>query len=608
MGELRPIGLFAFSCLIACLTQALPTWLIFFSIIGIGWKFWRGPRMPTALLVALMILSWSLLIFDSPKFLHRDSLTGALVLGSLFSILSPPHQQRVMRFHVGLFALLVSILIIPKETFPLWLYFGLSLLICISLVLHHLPNQSMFSLLNLGRSLIKLALPLVLCLLPVYYFFPEIRSPNQTQGMSGMSGDLEPGQLAKLALSDRLAFRVRFLSDVPAKSQLYWRAEVLEKSRGMSWTQGFSYNSRPFLATARSQPIVYELMLDSQLNGLLPLLEQSTSLSPARDASPLLWQAEKNIVHTSNRFLLAGATPSSSFQALTAPKLDRPDLQLSPRVAALVDALKAREPKEQIRLLMNRFRGYQYSLKPGRLHGKDPLDEFLFETKTGFCEHFAASFSTLLRLAGTPARIVIGYQGAHRLGSSSYYQITNADAHAWSEVWIDGRWLRVDPSSVVLSAEGREAEEEGLSSLVMAWLSFTMQHAIDLMQDWSDDIGAFWMSLGICAAGLILIQIYRLRRKKDPTPRWERNINKFLLSLESRAPRKGASETVYNYLERMGGDYGIAEFRELATLYNLSKFAEEADAVHRLEACLARSRARLPELRRRERSRKDVAA
>ena len=610
MGELRPIGLFAFSCLIACLTQALPTWLILFSIVGIGWKFWRGLKMPAILLYSLMILFWCLLIFDSPKLIHRDTLTGALVLGSLFSVLSPPHKLRIMRFHVGLFSLLISILIVPKETFPLWVYFGICVLICMSLVLHHVPNQSMFSLINLGRTLVKLALPLSLLLVPVYYFFPEIRNPVQQQGMSGISGDLEPGQMASLALSDRLAFRVRFLKEVPAKSLLYWRAEVLEQSRGMSWTQGNLTKSEIVPISEPKEPIVYELMLDPQLGMMLPLLEHTTSLSQPRDEAGLFIQVDKKVVKSNNRFLLAGATPASRFGALTPPKLDIPDIELSPRVQKLVAQLKTKAPKEQIQFLMNMYKTFQYTLHPGRLTSSDPLDEFLFETKKGFCEHFAASFATLLRLGGTPSRIVIGYQGASQLGSSTYYQVTDANAHAWTEVWIDGNWIRVDPSSVVITPESRPKETESLTSLITAWISFSIQHLIELMQEWSDDIGTFWISVGICAAGLFLIQVWRLRRKKDEAPEWERKTQRFLTLLEQKAKvrERGTSETIYNYLKRVGEAYGIEDFLELAKLYNLSKFAEEEAAVPKLLTCLGRCRGRFPDLKKQDKSRHNIAA
>jgi hypothetical protein len=354
--------------LIACLTQALPMWLILFSIAGICLKFWRSLKLPPALLYTMMVLLWSLLVFDSPKIMHKNTLTGALVLATLFSVLSPPHRHRIMRFHVGLFALLVSVLVIPKETYPLWFYFILSALVCISLVLHHVQAQSLFSLINFGRSFIKLAIPLTILLIPVYYFFPEIRNNNnQSQGMSGMSGDLEPGALASLALSDRLAFRARFKDEPPIPSQLYWRAEVLEQSRGMRWSQGRIYTSKPVKITEPTESIAYELMLDYQMNGMLPLLEHATSLFQSREESQLTFQVEKNIYRTSGRYLQVGAVPSSNFKQLTPPDMEIPDFETSPRVQQLVELLKTKSAREQVRFLMNMYKDFQYTSSPENL-------------------------------------------------------------------------------------------------------------------------------------------------------------------------------------------------------------------------------------------------
>jgi hypothetical protein len=94
-------------------------------------------------------------------------------------------------------------------------------------------------------------------------------------------------------------------------------------------------------------------------------------------------------------------------------------------------------------------RPFVYTLKPGAL-GKDPLDAFLFETRRGFCEHYAAAFTLLMRLAGIPARVVTGYQGGELNPRGDYLMVRQADAHAWSEVWLGGGgWTRVDPTAAV---------------------------------------------------------------------------------------------------------------------------------------------------------------
>ncbi|MBC7661273.1 MAG: DUF3488 domain-containing protein [Chitinophagaceae bacterium] len=602
MGEIRPLGLFAFSCLIACLTQALPDWLIVITISGIGFKFWKGSRLPPALLIAFMIAACSFLVIESPSFFHRYTLTGGIVLSALFSILSPPHKHRIMRFHVLLFSLLIAILVIPKETFPSWLYFVLSLLVCVSLVLHHIRGQTMVSLLTLIRSLMKLAIPLTLFILPVYFLFPETHSQPNYQGTSGMSGDLEPGKLASLVLSDRLAFRVRFHGKIPPHERMYWRAEVLERSQGLRWTQGANYPSIPFVTSEPTEEMTYELMLDSQLAGVTPLLEYSEHVNLPREGEELRWQLEKQVFHSETNFLVAGSTLASSFPSPTLPQLAEVEDTPSPRVKALVDELKKLDPESRIARLLEVFQTFHYTLQPERLTSDDPLGEFLFDSKKGFCEHFAASFATLLRYAGTPARVVIGYQGGSRLASSPYYQITNADAHAWAEVWIKGAWVHVDPSSVVIGSVETRKEKTSYSGLLMAWISFSLQNLTDLMREWSEDIGMFWILIGVSAFGLILIQIYRLTHRSKKEPVWEKDTRFLLTNIETLAIERETSETVYNFLSRTARQTGHQGFKELAELYNRVKFADDLKAVPHLKTSLKASKKAIPGLRRKIKS------
>jgi hypothetical protein len=135
---------------------------------------------------------------------------------------------------------------------------------------------------------------------------------------------------------------------------------------------------------------------------------------------------------------------------------------------------------------------------------------------------------------------------------------------------------------------------------------------IDLIQEWSDDIGTIWISVGICAAGLILIQVYRLRRRKDSAPPWETRTNRFLFKLEASGQTRQLNETVFNYLKRSSIEQDMPVLAELGQLYNLRKFAEEKSAEVQLEATLAQCKAALPELRRKDRqkrkSRDSIAA
>ena len=97
-----------------------------------------------------------------------------------------------------------------------------------------------------------------------------------------------------------------------------------------------------------------------------------------------------------------------------------------------------------------RSQPFRYSLQPGALPAAG-LDGFLFDRQVGFCGHYASAFAVLMRSADVPARVVSGYQGGQwvqPLSGPAYLDIRQSDAHAWTEVWLQGRgWQQVDPTS-----------------------------------------------------------------------------------------------------------------------------------------------------------------
>jgi transglutaminase-like putative cysteine protease len=93
---------------------------------------------------------------------------------------------------------------------------------------------------------------------------------------------------------------------------------------------------------------------------------------------------------------------------------------------------------------------YVYTLQPPLLPGEDPMDQFLFQTRRGFCEHYAYAFVVMMRAAGVPARVVAGYQGGEINPVNKTVIVHQFDAHAWAEVWLAERgWVRVDPTAAV---------------------------------------------------------------------------------------------------------------------------------------------------------------
>lgn len=562
----RAVGLFTFTCLIAAISNSLPTWLIVMAMVSIASRFWRDLRIPPGFLYCIIVVAYGYLLWDANKIWHRTTATSAFVIATLYYVLAPAHKHQIMRFHAGLFSLLISVLIIPSETYPLPVYLTLTLLVCISLVAHHTSFQNTFALLSLGRTIGRLALPLSLIMVPIYYFFPDIEAPRPRGYTSGIANELEPGKISSLALSDKLAFRARFPGPIPSAHELYWRTDVFEEGRGLRWTRGSSEIPQTFI-TNGAKGLAYELMLDDVLNGLIPTLEHSVDLRTHDDEE--ITVQERSRVARSNSTFISGTSQLADHFPAEEPKLRELE-DSSDRVMQLVNELKKLSPTEQISRVTQLFQGFQYSLNPGLLTQDDKLDEFLFVSKKGYCEHFAASFATLLRMAGTPARVVVGFAGGARLSDSGYFQVNNSSAHAWVEVWYDKAWHRVDPSSFAIGGEEIGLSKSNILKLAVTWLSFQSEHLLVWVREWAADIGLIWTLLGVTVIGLLSLQIYRVTHKKAPIPRYEKLTLRLLRRLESKGYIRQPGETIAQFLKRPS-----LSFSEIGDLYNQAKFGED---------------------------------
>ena len=120
------------------------------------------------------------------------------------------------------------------------------------------------------------------------------------------------------------------------------------------------------------------------------------------------------------------------------------------RQAELWFAESNKNPEHYIQKVLSYFNSsFTYTLEPPLL-GRNTVDDFLWNTQRGFCEHFASSFVFMMRAAGIPSRVVVGYQGGEFNLLEGFLRVSQADAHAWSEVWLSGKgWVRVDPTAAV---------------------------------------------------------------------------------------------------------------------------------------------------------------
>jgi transglutaminase-like putative cysteine protease len=312
-----------------------------------------------------------------------------------------------------------------------------------------------------SAALLLQALPLALLL---FLLFPRLPGPfwgidTGTSARTGLDDEMTPGDVSELSVSGEVAFRVRFQGPTPPPEQRYWRGPVLHEFDGRSWRRPRAQAFPTQAVEYRGEPIRYQITLEPHARRWLLALDLPsqwpyTQATQAYDFTLLSARPISSVAAfqlTSYPQYVAGTDLPSS---LRRKDLSLPDDGSNPRTVALGRELARRHPGQPlpiVRDLLRRFRTepFEYTMRPPRL-AANAIDEFLFETRKGFCEHYAAAFTVVMRAAGVPARIVTGYQGGEFNPYGGYLLVRQSDAHAWSEVWIDGRgWQRVDPTAAV---------------------------------------------------------------------------------------------------------------------------------------------------------------
>jgi transglutaminase-like putative cysteine protease len=341
-----------------------------------------------------------------------------------------------------------------------------------------------------GRMLLH-ALPIMLAL---FLLFPRmqgsfwaIEAPPK-RGLMGLSDKLELGSISELITSDEVAFRVRFEDEVPARRDRYWRGPVLDHFDGRTWTPGATAQSPGETPDVqhREAGIAYELTLEPQKNRFIFALETPDPLA-VLGADAMLTQDYQILARrdlTDRNRLRLISYPNAKTDYISGP-LRKRALALppgNPRTVALARRIRDEGDRDAARIIeralaMFREQEFYYTLRPGQLTG-NRIDEFLFETRRGFCEHYASAFTFMMRAAGIPARIVTGYQGGEINPSmllGGHMTVRQSDAHAWSEVWLDGQgWVRVDPTGYVAP----ERIESGIGEALPDFQTGFSRHAL----------------------------------------------------------------------------------------------------------------------------------
>ncbi|MEM1058347.1 MAG: DUF3488 and transglutaminase-like domain-containing protein [Verrucomicrobiota bacterium] len=453
------------------------------------------------LLAVILLAYWRLQIKRAktvlPSLFTRALLAGFLFLGVLIDMGTVAGRDSGTMLMVGLVAIkflelrskrdyLVISFVLYFLTLVSLLFdqsivvFGLVMLICglitANLLAYHtgesagvwLPRRR---LLRLTSWMLIQALPLALVL---FVFFPRVQGKfgfNLGISKTGLSADLQPGDVSALIFDDEMAFRVEFPpdSDRPPPQSMYFRAFVLwdvdaSKNR---WTQGRTIDEDNevvggrMLAQTVTLPATGErwlFALDYPLDS--PPIEPTwvgeiKSGHCLRSPRPLNRKVQYNVVSRVGGRLRPVAGELPSYVRLEALEINNRRV-ISARVKRFAQRMKERgeTPEGIVREILAYFRtgGFRYTSLPGT-YSRDMLSEFLFVRKQGYCEHYATAMATLLRLAGVPCRLVVGYQGAEYNPYGDFYVVRQANAHVWVEAFVPEKgWVRYDPTSMVSPA------------------------------------------------------------------------------------------------------------------------------------------------------------
>ncbi len=312
--------------------------------------------------------------------------------------------------------------------------------------------------LRIGGVLLAQSVPLMLVL---FLLFPRVSGPlwglpqDAYSGVSGLSDTMAPGTLSNLTLSDAVAFRVRFESEIPPAKNRYWRGPVMWDFDGQTWsTSRFIYGTPQFRKTG--EPTSYEVTLEPHNKRWLFALDLPARAVPHSATGADFQMRSFSPINNRMRYEMASFLDYSYGTDENSMALRRA-LQLptgfNPRALELGRTLRAKFSDDRMLvrevLAMFRKQNFFYTLAPPLL-GQHSVDEFMFNTRRGFCEHYASAFAVVMRAAGIPARIVTGYLGGEVNELGDYLIVRQADAHAWTEVWFsDVGWVRVDPTAAV---------------------------------------------------------------------------------------------------------------------------------------------------------------
>jgi len=556
--------------------EHLPWWATALLLLLWGWRLWlsisRGALPGSFAMLPLLIGATGAVWLQHGTLLGREAgVTFLLLLMALKLLEMRARRDVVIVIFLCFFILLTEYLFSQGLSVALITAVAIMLLFFVlvstNLVEQDLPASRKLRL--VGLVLAK-SLPLAAAM---FVLFPRVSGPlwgvpgDTFHSRTGLSDSMSPGSISRLLQSDEIAFRAQFASEPPPGDQLYWRGPTLGYFSGRFWA--------PLRARAVPAPalevrgdagskVEYAVTLEAHQRDWLfalemPIVPTTSPLDPRMNADGQL--LARDLINERVRYQLESYTRFSVGKNET-PESLREWLQLpggfNPRTREFAEDLRRRNPNNQadsdmriVLAMLDQLRrgGFRYTLEPPLL-GKNSIDEFLFDTRLGFCEHYSSAFVVVMRMAGIPARVVTGYQGGELNPVDRFLTVRQSDAHAWAEVWLAGRgWVRVDPTAVVAplrteSSASDLARRDGiplansvrelglikslrfnLEAVQNAWYQWVLSYSPQRQRDLLAWLGLMpdWRTLGWLFAGSLIVLLsvlafFSLRHRSERDP------------------------------------------------------------------------------------------
>ncbi len=475
----------------------IPVWVIGVYLFAALWRsmVYRGRwSFPGRMLkLALIVTSFISLYLSYGTFLGLEPTVALLLIGFALKLIElAQRKDAYVLLFLGYFVCVTEFLFSQDLLIVFYSMFTVLLLTTALLALHQ-PQQHKFNprTIRLAGIMLLQAFPLMVVL---FFLFPRIGPlwtvPLKSQAAkTGVSDFMRPGDISRLSQSSEVAFRVQFEGAIPNASQLYWRGLVFSKLEDGAW-RSLDYYEVPATERRQKQPelvgdeIRYDIIMEPTQQGWLYGLRHAES-NRSKVMSTADFRLYSPVVLEDEYHYTVESWPDAVLESELSQWRRKTELAVprgsNPETLALAKELRLQHKNDRdlVNAILKKFNEeeYVYTLEPPLL-GEQAMDEFLFQTRRGFCEHYAYAFTLLARAAGIPARVVAGYQGGEVNPVNKTIIVHQFDAHAWTEVWLEGEgWVRVDPTAAV----SPDRIEWGLERAVATEGSFLSDSPLSLL-------------------------------------------------------------------------------------------------------------------------------